>query len=1758
MKTPDRLKRDERGMMVFAMLGVFIILISIFAGAYFAGVRSESQEDIIELAEFKEIEREIESVEAELENLAQEAGYLAVESVKEELGSDNTLDELKNRVGERTTEIFEDNFEKRYTDVIQSGNLNLDFHLRPLMENQSDVEFIPLYLDDKRVGEEGRSEIPGFFKVKRTVHANIENPGVGILSTRKLEIEEEVKTDFFILSERMRNFDLTEVRKMVDCMISSYMNIKVYSLAFEDDIGFKESFSESFDSGWLKEYEAGASGGGEKRENVWEENTNGFLEGYRRDEGMISRDSLISEEEFIHITKLALLLEQIRTFRSYDEKLLESISDYFRTEEKTVLDLIGEGRNNKVNLQGLIISLFQEKGLLSEKMFLPELFLKRINGEDFISIVEDSEEWTETSFWMINDLVRGEIDEQKSWKYQEFESKINSADELSYENSYLRVMLSIYSSEMQEVLNSFKVDSEEVEQFVIGEIEGMEPMSWMRDVSIVGDEGTNQITKSILHRAKNLSMSFGFEEGSYDDTAAPFFYMYFLNNWGFDEKSGNRGVDQINNTGIHIGVQDKIRGEMRSRARSLKKTAETSHEEITISIEEYDEADWYEGDAEHDEVWESLNETLEPLLDLKENRLFDKQESPYITQNLKDDHDELEERIEEVETTILGLDQEAKEYTEEILEMIDEYPGKKWRSEAYDHLHEEGEGNGVQKNYLNLTDEFLTASAEELTSSYGWSLEKYELAEHIEPGKRTDQSIGYRAIGAFTQEMVREFESPTLLDHTNSRNLFKLINQNIFDLIRPREGEQKSRAMSILRGEGDPQSENLLEDYLTEVSVDFTDEAVSSSNMNDIDRWWDEVAFERSISLLETVRTELDMISDHLIDQNVCEEPYSDYADASFYRTTSNTLDALIRSMRDYREIISSQSRALGYTHSGEDGLFRTPVISAPRGQLKLYENRSLGPSSISHPLDIEVDMNHESGDMIQLQEVSDTDTRVYSGDIPNSQEWVNPFSSSYGDYYSTALSFKYFISEMEIQLSSEGGTGFVSERYSFTELNEKFEGRSYSSFNEVISPVPLSKNKYRPRSVSTPNIADASVDKNVFNGTENKAELTVEMGKNKFSNDQDIAVEVLKKRDMLTYEPRWKRKITNLYRISDEKEGAYHKTLLSRRIPSEEIDGNMINIEFDLGEMENPDGEIVLDHIVVRIRSEIELVYMNRARDLDQSIESDDYSYSSVPSFSTSEQMYLLEKKKDTHLDVFRVENRSKKEYPHNGFDLVKTFPKDSWVIRKNGFRYLVDFEEDLRYREVLSGTYRHHDPHQDDLLIDPRSELSRDASRSFPIIPENEYGYLLENEFIPLYMSSSYEDKKLYPDRMMPLEMDRVEWHSLHETFRESGYTIDIEKEKGDYLLYDVGEFNGPKKVDNSFERTKKSMREFYHDEISSSTSSITGISQEGEEMLREMQMIEDFAENGSSKRRSVFLAANFGLDRIETAEQFKVEHEDFAIGQVAKSLELIGEDNTAHLLKWLEEERGSSRNRELRAFLSFNDHFIQDLSDRTDTEDYSTALKSLDKDLEHMDFVGYKEFSIEDLSDIESFKYLQDDFKGEYVSKITAAGVTPSALEQLHVSYQIDLENFADSIEMFSDSDHFPSFVRKMNSGEYEKLASFYMVGHLEDSRVEWMPFGEDRPYLLIDDKMAFANLRPVDSSYSVEEFIDKSLKKAVAELPPGRAMVLIEVKNEPLDGFSTEEIESYIQNAVEAHDPLYRNISWVEFRIDGEIDHIYLHL
>ena len=1756
MKAPGQLKRDEKGMMVFAILGVVILLVSIFAGAYFAEVRSKSQRDIVDLAELEELERKIDNIERELENAAQESGYLAVESVKENIEGVYTFRELKDRVGQKTTEIFEDHFEESHSEKIESGNLNLHLHLRPIKENQTNVEFRSLYLKEEGVDEESWSEVPGSFKIKRTIYANIENSRTGSFSSRRIEIEKEVRTDFFLLAERMQNFDPIQVRKMIDCMLSGYLNLKVYDLGFEEEVGFKESFMKSFQTEWLEEYGSGDLEGGKTRENLWKENSTGFVNSFTRDEGKISRQSLISEEEFIHISKLALLLEQIRAFRSYDEALLATISNYFETEDKTVLELIGQGRNNKVNLQGLVINLFQEKGVLPNEMFLPDMFLNGITEDGILSIIEDNEEWTETSFWMMNDLVKGEIKDEEPWRYEEFNRNIDSASELNSKQSYLRVLFSIYSNSMNEVLKSFKVNSREVERFVTEEIKEIEPLYWMEDLRIVGEEGTDQITRSILHQAKNLSKSFGFAEGSYDNTASPFFYMYFLNTWGFDEEEKNSKVlsEEIDNEGIYLGVQDKIKGELWSRTQSLKNTAKNRYKEITISIERFNETEWYERNKDQNEVWESLNKTFEPLLGLKEDRLFDEKDAPYISQSLKDNHDELEKRIDDVESKILALDREAKEYTEKILQMLEEYPETKWRYEAHEYLYEEGEGSEVKKNYLYLTNEFLTASAEELTDSYNWSLESYNLAEHIDPNKRLDQSIGYRAIGSFKQEMIREFEFPSPIDHSNSRDLFRLMNQNLFDLKGARETEQNSRLMSILRGEGDPLSENLGSGDLSAASFDLTEKMVNSSHLDDIDEWWDEKALEKTISSLENIKKELGLVSSRLIDQNVGEKPYSDYADASFYRTAADFLDSLIKSMSEYRRSISSKTRSSGYTYEVEDGFSRVPVISVTSGDLTLHESRSSEDPGFSHSLQLEVEMDYDCEEIIQLQEISDTNTRAYEGEISESQEWVNPLSSRYSDHYSTALFVEYFTSEMEIQLSSEGTTKMVSERYSPSEFTRKFESFAHSSFTKVVTPMPLLEKNYSPRSVSTPSIGEVSINRNVFNGSESKAELTLEIEKEEFLKDQYVMVEVLKGRNLSTFEPRSNVGSTSLNHILDDKESSTQKILLSEHIPAEEIDSGVINLEFDLDVIEFPDEGVVLEHMVVRIRSEIELAYMERSRDLDHATYSKDDVYSFVPSYSTSEQMYLFGERKSPHLGVFIIENRGENKVPHNGFYFVKNIPSDSWVIRKNGFRYLVDFENNPGYRDLLSGTYRDSNHGLDDILINPRSELSSDRTTTFPFTPENEYGYLVKNEFIPLYMRVSRNDKNFYPDRMMPLseDMDEIEWNSLHENLTKSGYTVGLDKEGDPYLYYDLEEFNGPKMVDYSFEITESWIKDFYQEDGFARTSSPIDISESG------IEMIDDFNETEISQRRSIFLASSFDLSLVETAEKLKAEYDNFTLGSITKSLDLIDENRTKILLEWLEEERENSGEIELRAFLSFDEDFIKGLSNTTDDEDYEDALNSLDQKLEDLDFVEYREFCINDLSDVKSLKYLQDNFKSNPLSIITGVGVTPSAMEDLLNSYKIDLERFAESIEKFSASNRFLSVVQELNSGEFERAISLYMAVNLDSSRVECMPFGEDRPYLLIDDVLAYTSIRSVDSDSSVKEFIDESLEKAVEELPPERAVILIEVKDESLGEVDIDEIADHIRERVVYHDPLYKNISWVHFRIDGETECSYLHL
>lgn len=1761
MRFISRLKEDERGMMVFAMLAVVILLLSIFAGAYFAEIRSDSQRDIIDLAELKELERKIEKVEKEVENFAQEAGYSAVESVKDNIENDYSLRELKNKVGKRTIEIFEDKFEEKYSDDMKTGNLILNFHLRPLKENQTGIEFVPLYLEDERVNGDSLHEIPGFFEVKRMVHVNIENTNTGSVSTRDIDIESEVKTDFFILAEKMRNFDPTSIRKMVNIMVSGYLNIKAYDLAFEQEIGFNESFAQDFKTDWLEDYEPGDLKGGEKRENVWSENSTGFIEQYTRDEGKISRNSLISEDEFLYISKLALLLEQIRAFNSYDEALLETISSYFEIGEEKLLGLIGEGRNNKVNLQGLIITLFQKKDVLSEELFIPELFLKRIVEEDVLSIIEDSEEWTETTFGMMNDLASGDIDDQDRWSYSKFSENIESIEKIGPNHGYLRVLFSIFSDAMDKVFESFRVNSREVEDFVKEEIGSMEPLSWMGELNIMGEQGIGQITRSILHQSKNLSRSFGFEEGSYDSAASPFFYMYFLHNWGFESenKSFKIASEEIDNTGIHLGIQDKVKGELRSRSKNLENDARTVYGEINLGIESYNETEWYEGDVEQDEMWESLNKTLEPLQGLKDNRLFDENSSPYISDSLETHHGDLEERIEEVKSNMMELENDSKEYVEEILKNIEVYPGIKWRYETYEYLYDEGEGDGIQKNYLNLTDRFITASPEELTASYNWSLESYELAEDIEPGKRSDQSIGYRAIGSFTQEMVREFESPAPLDYYNPRNSFKLINQNLFDLKGPRDGEQTSRAMSILKGEGDPQSERLGEESLSDISVDFTEDVVSSYDLNEVDKWWDEIAFERSISSLEDIRAELETLSEELVNQNLKKEPYSDYADASFYRIANNFFESLINDMNTHCELISSKTRTSGYTYRKDGNLFRSPVISAPRGNLTLHESSYLEESSFSHPLDLEVDIDYESEDPIQLQNFSNTCSRIYNEDISKSQEWVNPFSEKYMDHYSTSLFVEYFTSGMEIQLSTGSEIRFVSERYSSSEITKRYVEHNHSSLTELTSPLPILEDGYTPRSVDGSGMIDASIEKNVFNTTEDNAELTLEVEEKMLKEGQSIVVEVLKKRDMMTYETQSRREVMNLHRIFDEE--ANQKTLFTERIPSEEINESEISFEFDVNEIKIPDDGIRLDHMIVRVKPEIELSYMEATRDLGQTTESEKELYSPIPSYSTSEQMYLVEEDRGPYLEVFRVGNSSDSELPRNSFDLVKDIPSDSWIIRKNGFRYLVEFSEDLGYRDTLSGTYRAPTGfYKDESFIDPRPELDKDRTTESSFIPENEYGYLLKNEFLPLYMSSDVEDGIFYPDRMVSLKdgPDRVEWNSLKDTFRSSGYEINLEKEDGKYLYYEVDGFSNSKRVNRSFERTERSIRESFQKEMSHHTFSPKYISQNGSEILRDKDMISDFAENNHSKRPSIFLASNFGMDTIEKAELLGSQHEDFTSGSIAKSIAMIGENRTEVLLEWLEEERQSSFEKELRAFMSFNDNFINDLPNRTGEESYEEAVDSLDEKLEDMEFVEYSAFSIKNLTDISSLEYLKNNFDDEHVSTIIKSGLKPSTLEEIHISYQIDLEKFADSIESFSSSSHLPSVIQESNSGDHQRMISLYMAGNFESSRIKLMPFGEDRPYILIDEDVADVRIKSVDSNSSVKEFIDESLKKAVDELPPERGIVLMEVNGVSSEELDIEKIESQIQKSLADNDPLYQNIRWVVFRVDGEIVYRHLHI
>ncbi|MFP4141722.1 MAG: hypothetical protein ACLFT7_00065 [Thermoplasmata archaeon] len=1737
MKEESRLEEDEKGVMVFALVGVIILILSMYAAAYFASMRIDRQRDHVDFEELRKVDRELSKIETELNSAAETAGHQAAEKAKEEDFHEKSLSDIRKSIAENSAEILEDYFEERYSDPIEVGGFTVKLTMRPVREGRDGIELTPLYLDDG--GDEKRSEIPVFFRIKRTVHAQIRDGSNMTVSTRKLEIDREIKTDIFTLAERADQFDPAEIRKMVDCMMSAYLNVKTFSGAMEDKVGFKKDFNGSFSTDWLEDYnERFREDGEEEREEPWMENSTRSIEGFERDIGKLDIEKVLSEEDLKATVELAVLLEQIKVFRSQDGSLLSSVSEHFEVEEDILLQMIGKGNTNELNLQRLILTLFQEKGDLPEEIFYPDLFLRSMIEEDLLSVIDESEEWTEVSFRMINDLVRGDIEGDDNWRYSDFSERTVSIEDLDARSSYLRTLFSMYSNSLKEVLKSFKVDSKEMDDFVFEEIKTMGSLSWMDDIDIIGDSGTDEIVRSILYRGKNLSMSFGFEEGSYETTASPFFYVYFFNDWGFllDDIKAEDTLDQLKLEGIRRGVRDKISSEMRSRADDLAETAETTYTRVDRMVKDYNETEWYDpGDEDHREVWRLLNDTLKPLSDLSENELFEYENSkgPYISDELEEHHDDLEKKMGAVEEELENLDEEAREYTEKIIDIEGNYSSIKWRYEAYHHLYE-GE---KFEDFFNHTDHLLTASPEEISSSFNWSLESFSLDDHIDPYEKSDQSIGQRVLGNFTDEVVREWESPTAMNYTNPRGLFKLVNQNLFQLKGPGEGGEKSRLRSILLGEGDPSSDP---------SVKLIDGPVSSRERSKIEGWVIDDMINGTVGKLDTIINRLKNLSKELTDKDIDEDAFTSYADASFYRTAVMILDPMVDKIREFRNSIRSAEKSTGYPTLGEESVYeRMPVISMPRGDLTLHRTREKGSDDLSYSLDLDVDIS-DTSEIVEVEKIDAETTRSYRGEVDSAHEWLNPFTAGAEDHYRTVFTLKYSTKAFRLELGTKKRSPLVSQRYSSSKLTARIDRDDHKGLSEVLSPVPLLERRYSPKPVDAPDIETISIDKNVFNDPNDRVGISIGLDDQTGSREGEFLVEVIQRDDMSSVSINQRDTLVNFDHLFSEdiERDKDQRILASKRISGDGLDGEKIDLELTLDDMGLPPESDHRFHLSVRVKSVVGLSYMKGRYDLDQTPAEGDH-YSPVPIRSGSEQAYSFEDGRSL-MEVFRVSNE--KEQTGYNYDLITDLPKDSWIIQKNGVDYLVDFSEDMVIRDVLSGDNRGSndlDPARG-ISFDPKYEVTGDPKFEGSL-PESGYRRLLETDLIPLYMRVNGDDNRTIPESMIPVANgeERRAWKALHKTLLENHNLLSTSIGEDILLYHDIDGYHSKKSVNHSFNRADDIVDGRVKDSLA----------YDGLQRLKDSGVIGEFSNAALSGKRNLFLTSCYAGENIERVRE--LSDDVFELGPVAKSLDMIGEEKTRDLLEWLVEEREGSYSRELTAFLSLETDLVKNLPSRTDAEDYREGLYNLDELSEESTFARMKAWNIFDLKDIDSIHELRRNHDKELLFSAVGFGVRPSVLDEILNEKHLDLAVLLDSMRNLSDSSYFQAFLEQLNSGNYEMLPSLYAAGKISVPSEDWMPYGEERPCLIVNGEVVLAEIASIDSLSGLRDYVDRALKRSM-RYTPERIKLIIEVPGYHPSEEDLGEIRGFVENKTKTQDPNYSNISSVSLNFADDTGVKYLHL
>ncbi len=1752
MKSIGELRDDDRGIMIFALLGIVIILISTFAGSYYIQISQERQKSELDLEEIKEIERDLKNIERELESSMKEAGYKAVEEVRDSFSLDDSgldLLGLKREVGEKTNEIFERHFEKHYGDGLYSRGEKIDLDLIPVQKYQSNIELQLLYLEEK---EDEWREVPGFFNVNRKFEISFKNDHLGSNWIERREIESEVETDLFLLAERINDFDPGEIRNVLNNMLFSYLNLNLFIGGSEGDLGFNRSFSEIYDTDWLDEYKGDEFDFQEisERDTSWIEGSDDSLSYFRRDEGNVTLPDFLNEEDLTHMIKLALILEQMRVFRDYDDALMKRVADHFWTTEEEILDMIYGDEVNNVNVQNLIVRLVLKRRGYDDHLSFSDLFLRGLLEEDILSVVEEWE--APTIFGLIKNLISGDVDGEGPWAYDNYSTEINDLDDISTEKSYLRTLISIYANSMDDLFISFNVDSEEVEELTEKKISEIEYFPGMNELEIIGEEGIDQMTKSILDQVSPLSESLGFESGSFDQTSHQFYYMYFVNDWGYKENMVGleKPSDEIDADSVFDLVNSKVRNELRNRRSRLESEFTRTYDDIYEKIEKFNETEWYEG-ASHDEVWGSLNQTKEPLENLNENDLFSSAAEKNVSTAFEEYHADLEDAIEDVEENKQNLiNGSAIDHVEKILGDAENFTGLKWRCEVIYHLLELKEGSGCRKDFLTVVDDHLSSS-EDITGSYNLSLKEYSLSEDIDiPPDHPDQSIGYKALGHFVEDLRRDFTAP--MDYTNSYQFFDLIKENVFDLAFPRDGYEKSRFRHILDEGKDPFSTNLDDSEDISNKNDVSTVPVSSRHLEEVEKSWLIDGLDKSLENVWATSDILEKRSEDLLSLSPLEEPYADYADAAYYRTANRVLEMIGEKMYYHRERMSGLDETIGFPQRTDR---YAPVILLSSEEFSVVDSRKEEDRSFSRKLSLDVSIQNETP-LVQIEDVSTTSIRSLIDTDFEIHEWINPFFEDRKGGYGTYFELEHHLNDFEIKVAIKGENKLVPETYPEGPLVTRYPQRGYRGGVLIQSPMPFLNEGYSPIP-SFSKIDNVRFERNVFNGSNSEMELKLEVNE---PLEKDIIIDIFKRDDQGSLSSSSLSASTGLYALdrADQTKDTELEFLTTKRINSGSPAGESVKLSLELDDWEIPKEGYKKSHLIARVRTEIDPIWMKYKESLEQTpVLSEEPSFSSVPSYAESEQLFLLDERKSSYIGAFRIEDHERSTGVFHDFEMIDNIPKESWMINKDDIYYLVDFSHDRDVRSSLSGRFEAPILESHDRCIYYLDEdMSYTNLRYVDEEGKDPYSYLYKQDFLPIFMDIGINEQHLFPDHLIPVYRRdcKENWNKVENHLRGISSPLEIDQDESLFFYFDLNRFVSDGEVNYSIKRVRNRLSQVYPEHISDRGDLIT-LTDFNIEMNYVSSGFEKSFISSEEKRKDAFVYHS-SVEK-EEIENLSYEFDDFTIGEIARSVRIIGTERTEKLLNWLVADRDQNLlSSELNAFLSFDECFSRNLSEKLEVGSYKEALNSLDQKLEKWSFERYASFGITDIDDIDAVKGLKEDIDLSVIEASSELGLKPSVLQELNSSYEFVFDNDVKGLEEFADQPVYNSFIREINSKEQKVLPSLSFIDGIDPERIDIVPYSGYPPYLLLDENPVYFEMIKDNVSSELQDVLSSTLQTAKER---GLSGSIVQIRTTIEYNESEEEyIYDLIRDEVENIDPDREFIDSVEMIKKDGTTIMYRHL